>query len=135
MRRHPLARPLSRVAAAVLALAFSATVAVAAVIAHDLTGTWDFQVITENGTGTPTVKIKQEGEKITGTYESRMMGVRAISGTQKGDSLKFDLAANGPDGVTLTFAGVIVDKDNVQGFVDFAGQGGAKFTGTRQVPK
>ena len=42
MRRHPLVRPLSRVAAAVLALAFSATVAVAAVIAHDLTGTWDF---------------------------------------------------------------------------------------------
>ncbi len=133
--RSVLTRPLSRVAAALLAVTLSASVAVAAIVAHDLTGTWDFQVITDNGTGTPTVKIKQEGEKITGTYESRMMGVRAISGTQKGDSLKFDLAANGPDGVTLTFAGVVVDKDHLKGTVDFAGQGGAAFTATRQPPK
>lgn len=117
---------------ALVALALVASVAAARIAAHDLTGTWDFEVITENGTGTPTVKLKQEGLVLSGTYESRMMGVRAIKGSVKGDSLKFDLAPSGDAGIVLSFNGVIVDADHVKGMVDFAGQGGAAFTGTRK---
>lgn len=56
-------------------LALAALLALPIVVAgaaqrHDLTGVWDFAVVTENGTGTPVVRITQEGTKLTGTYES-----------------------------------------------------------------
>ncbi len=113
-------------------LVLSAGAAAAAHVLHDLTGKWAFAVVTDNGTGTPTIIMKQEGEKVTGTYESRMMGARSIAGTVKGDSLVFTLEANGPDGIALVFRGVVVDKDNVKGIVDFGGMGGATFTGKRE---
>ena len=99
---------------------------------HDLTGTWDFEVVTENGTGTPTVKLKQEGDKLTGTYESRMMGVRALTGVVKGDSIVFALAPVGEATVVMTYAGRIVDADHLEGTVDFGGMGGATFKGMRK---
>jgi hypothetical protein len=132
MRSHRTARTIRSTVVAFAALTLSASVAVAAVLAPDLTGTWDFAVVTENGTGTPTVTLKQEGTALTGTYESRMLGVRALKGTVKGDSLKFDLAPAGDANVVLSFAGVIVDADHVKGTVDFGGMGGATFTGERK---
>ena len=129
-----LVRSLRHPALAVLALAVSTSVAFAAVALHDLTGTWDFEVITENGTGTPTVKLKQDGTAITGTYESRMLGVRALKGEVKGDSVKFDLQPGGDANIVLSFAGKVVDADHLEGAVDFAGQGGAAFKGTRRKP-
>lgn len=125
-------RSFRTAALVVAALALTATAAFAAVALHDVTGTWALEVVTENGTGTPTLKLKQEGTTLTGTYESRMMGVRALKGSVKGDSLMFDLATSGESTVVLSFLGVIVDADHIKGVVDFAGQGGATFSGTRQ---
>lgn len=125
-------RSFRTAALAVAALALTASAAFAAVALHDVTGTWALEVVTENGTGTPTLKLKQDGTTLTGTYESRMMGVRALKGTVKGDSLMFDLATSGESTVVLSFLGVIVDADHIKGAVDFAGQGGATFSGTRQ---
>ncbi len=113
-----------------LASALTAVVAVAQKIAVDLTGKWTFSVVTENGTGTPAVTLKQEGEMLTGTYESARMGSRPIAGTVKKDSIDFVLKGGE---VELRFMGVIVDKDNVKGVVDFGGNGGATFTGKRDA--
>ncbi len=121
----------SRATAALLLVVTVASSATAAAWLHDLTGNWTFAVVTENGTGTPAVTMKQEGEKLTGTYESRMMGARAFAGTVKGDSVNFTLEPNGPDGVALVFKGVVVSADSLRGIVDFGGMGGATFTGTR----
>ena len=124
---------IRRISIALAALVLTTSVAVAAIAAYDLTGKWDFAVVTENGTGTPVVTFKQAGEKLTGTYESRMLGSRTLEGTQKGDSLRFELSPTADaNAVTLTFVGVIVDKDNVKGAVDFGGMGSATFTGSRQ---
>ncbi|MGA0920602.1 MAG: hypothetical protein ACO31W_08795 [Gemmatimonadaceae bacterium] len=99
---------------------------------RDLAGTWDFSVVTENGTGTPVIVIKQEGAKITGTYESGRFGVRAISGAVTGDTLRFVLAPASEGGVALTYVGRILSADLVKGEVDFQGMGSASFTGTRR---
>ena len=101
---------------------------------HDLTGVWDFAVVTENGTGTPVVRITQEGTKLTGTYESGRMGVRSISGSVVGDTLKFVLAAASEGGMALAFVGRVISPDLVRGEVDFQGMGSATFTGTRRKP-
>ena len=125
-------RSLRSAATAFIALAFASSIAIAAVLLHDLTGTWDFEVITENGTGTPTVRLMQKGDKLTGTYESRMMGVRTIAGAVKGDSITFVLGTSGESTVVMTYAGKIVDADHLEGTVDFGGMGGAMFKGTRR---
>ncbi len=121
-----------RLLAAVLVLAALATTATAAVL-HDLSGRWMLAVVTDNGTGYPTLELKQEGEKITGTYTSNAMGNRTISGTVRGDTLAFTLSASGAgEGVVLTYTARIIGTDSLNGSVDFAGMGGASFTGKRQ---
>ncbi len=126
-------RSTLRTIVSVAAVALTAGSAFAASgVLQDLSGTWAFSVVTENGTGTPTVIIKQDASKISGTYESRMMGQRAIAGSVKGDSVLFTLEANGPDGIALDFKGVVVNKDSLTGIVDFGGMGGATFTARRQ---
>lgn len=96
----------------------------------DLSGNWNFKVVTENGTGTPTVTMKQTGDSLSGTYESARMGSLPFKGTVKGSTFTF--AVNTSGGATLTFNGTIVDADNVKGEVDFGGQGGATFSGERK---
>lgn len=118
----------TRAAVTITAIALTAVTAVAQHVATDLTGKWAFSVVTENGTGTPAVVLKQEGTTLTGTYESARMGLRAIVGSVKKDSLFFALKGGE---VELNFAGVIVDADHLKGSVDLAGQGSATFTGTR----
>ena len=117
--------------AGAVALLLSAGAALAQRALHDLTGSWAFAVVTDNGTGTPAVTLKQDGDKLTGTYESRMMGQRAFNGSLKGDSVFLTLAANGPEGIALDFRGVVVDADNLRGLVDFGGMGGATFSAKR----
>jgi hypothetical protein len=121
----------SRLLVPSVAVALLATSTAAAALWHDLTGAWTFAVVTENGTGTPAVTLKQQGDQLTGTYESRMMGVREFTGRIKGDSVLLTLAPNGPDGVELVFQGIVVGADSLRGIVDFGGMGGATFTGVR----
>lgn len=116
-----------------IALLAVASTAFAAAVAHDVSGRWSLAVVTENGTGYPTLVLKQEGEKLTGTYESNAMGLRTVDGTVKGDSLRFVLsAAAGGESVVLTYMARIVTEDSLHGLVDFAGMGSATFTGKRQ---
>lgn len=121
---------LVRCALVAFAVAAPATTIIAQRIAADLSGTWNFKVITENGTGTPTVTMKQQGDSLTGTYESARMGALPFKGTVKGTTFTFAVSTSG--GATLTFAGTIVDADHVKGDVDFGGQGGATFEGERR---
>src|SRR5262245_6151159 len=55
----------------------------------DVTGKWAFSVQTDAGTGTPTVTLKQEGEKLTGHYSSQTFGEVDLTGTVKGNKIEF----------------------------------------------
>lgn len=125
----PRVRPLLL---ALALLAGTAALATAALV-HDLTGRWLLAVVTDNGTGYPVLEITQTGDRITGTYTSNAMGNRSISGTVRGDTVSFTLSASGAgEGVVLTYTARIVTADSLNGTVDFAGMGGASFTGRRQ---
>lgn len=124
-------RSIPRMLALVVAL-LGATAFTAAVL-HDLSGRWMLAVVTDNGTGYPTLELKQDGDKVTGTYTSNAMGNRSISGTVRGDTLAFTLSASGAgEGVVLTYTARIIGTDSLNGNVDFAGMGGASFSGKRQ---
>ena len=54
----------------------------------DVTGDWVFTVETGAGSGSPAVTLKQDGEKLTGTY-SGQLGNAPLTGTVKGTAIRF----------------------------------------------
>jgi hypothetical protein len=122
------------VVAAVIVAAFLAVpVAMTAQAKIEVTGTWAFEVQTDNGTGTPQLTFKQDGEKLTGHYSSQMLGEAELTGTVKGQAIEFVVAANVQGtAIELSFVGTIESKDSMKGKVSFAGMGEGTFTGTRK---
>ncbi len=99
----------------------------------DLTGKWTFTVQTEAGSGTPTVTLKQDGEKLTGHYSSQTLGEAELTGTVKGQEIKFSFAANaGGTEVQVSYSGTIENKDSMKGAVDIGGLAQGTFTAKRQ---
>ena len=130
MRLTKTARAM--IAAALIALVVLATHA-AAQAKIDLTGKWLFTVETEAGTGTPTVTLKQDGEKLTGHYSSATLGEAELTGTVKGQDLNFTFDADlGGQAARVTYAAKIENKDSMKGTIDIAGLATGTFTGKRQ---
>ena len=127
---HVSYRVFAVTAASLIAVSTSSVAAAAQRLALDLTGNWTFEVVTENGTGVSAVAITQKGDSLTGTYTSGRMGTLPFKGVVKGQTFTF--VANTSGGATFTFSGVIVDVDHMTGDLDFGGQGGATFSGTRK---
>src|SRR5881397_2029951 len=72
--------------AAALFVAASAAAGQAAKV--DVTGKWSFNVETAAGSGTPTITLKQDGEKLTGHY-SGQLGEADLTGSVKGPDVNF----------------------------------------------
>ena len=116
-----------------LALTALLTVAVSAQSSKfDVSGTWTFTVQTDAGSGTPTVTLKQDGEKLTGHYSSQNLGEADLTGTVKGQDIKFSFSADA-QGTTFTvvYTGTIENKDSMKGTVDLGGLAQGTFTAKR----
>jgi hypothetical protein len=86
--------------------------------ATEVTGTWDLTVETQDAIASPSIALKQEGEKISGTYQGRM-GKSNVEGTVKGDDIRFTLTLKFQDVVyTVTYTGTVGD-DSMKGTVSF----------------
>lgn len=115
-----------RHAALMLAMAF-VTAAVHAQTKIDLNGTWLFTVETDQGSGTPTVTLKVEGEKVTGHISGPTLE-RDFTGTFKGQALEFSFSR---DLGAVTYKGTAESSDAIKGTVDIAGVTGT-FTAKRK---
>jgi len=100
--------------------AFAIVVAVATALSAqsskvDVTGKWTFTVQTDAGSGTPTVTLKQDGEKLTGHYSSQNLGEADLTGSVKGQEIKFtfNVDAQGTS-LTVTYTGTIESKDSMK---------------------
>ena len=117
------------VAAAVLIVAAAAWAQGAKV---DLTGKWAFSVQTEAGSGTPTVTLKQDGEKLTGHY-SGQLGDVDVAGSVKGSDFNFGFSSDlQGTKIEVTYKGTIVNKDELKGSLSIVGLGEGTFTAKRQ---
>ena len=98
----------------------------------NITGVWDFAVETSQGSGSPTLTLKQEGEKLTGTYKGQF-GEAPLTGTVKGADIKFviKVSAQGQD-LTITYTGKIETKDSMKGTAALGDLGEATWTGKRK---
>ncbi|HLY19847.1 MAG TPA: hypothetical protein VKR61_21620 [Bryobacteraceae bacterium] len=106
--------------------------ACAPLLAHDVSGNWEFNVDTAAGSGSPSFVFTQNGEKITGTY-SGLFGKADVTGTVKGDqidfSFKFDYS--GQSGVAH-YSGTIESDKKMKGKVEFGELGEGTWTATKQ---
>lgn len=99
----------------------------------DVTGKWTFQVQTSVGSGTPTISLKQDGEKLTGHY-SGQLGEADLTGTVKGQSITFTFTINvqGYE-IVATYTGTIEDKDSLKGTTRLGDLGDGTFTAKRMI--
>lgn len=98
----------------------------------DVTGKWAFAVETSAGSGTPTITLKQDGEKLTGHY-SGQLGEADLTGTVKGSDVtfKFTVDAQG-NMLECTYTGTAESKDAMKGKVNIAGLADGTFTAKKQ---
>jgi len=98
----------------------------------DLTGSWLFTVETSAGSGTPTISLKQDGDKVTGHY-SGQLGEADLTGALKGQELVFEFTVD-VQGMPLkcTYTGNVENKDSMKGTVNIAGLANGTFTAKRQ---
>jgi hypothetical protein len=117
------ARTLTRILAVVAALgmfAGSSIVRAQAPAAKlDITGTWIFTVETDAGTGTPTVTLKTDGEKVTGHYSSATLGEADLTGILKGPALEFKFVTT--DFGEVIYKGTVESSNAIKGTLDIAG--------------
>ena len=113
-------------------VALCAAVAAAQGAKTDLTGKWVFNVQTDAGSGTPTITLKQDGEKLTGHY-SGQLGEADVTGTAKGSdfSIAFSVDAQGMK-LDCNYKGTVENKDALKGTLSIAGLGNGTFTAKRQ---
>lgn len=99
--------------------------------ATSLTGQWSFDVQTDQGSGSPTITLKQDGEKLSGKYTGQL-GQADLTGTVKGNAFafSFSLDVQGTT-ATVTYEGKIEGANAVSGTVDIGGAARGTFTGKR----
>jgi hypothetical protein len=99
----------------------------------DVTGTWAFSIELPNISATPTVVFKQDGESLTGEYQSQQYGRFPLKGTIKGDTIdfEFEMSIDG-NALSVSYSGTVVDKDTMKGDTSYGGLADGTFTASRK---
>jgi hypothetical protein len=101
--------------------------------APTVTGKWTMTLEMSMGTGTPTLDLKQDGEKITGTYTGRY-GTFQLEGTLKDRAIQFSftMVAEG-ESVAMSFAGEVAeDFQTMKGTAAIDDLGDATWTARKE---
>lgn len=111
------------VALSIVAATFSAEPA-------NVAGKWNVSLQLESITGHPVIVLKQDGEKLTGTYEGRY-GQSELKGSIKEKEIEFSVAfvAEGME-TQGVFSGT-VNGDTMSGNVSFEGAGDGTWSAAR----
>jgi len=99
--------------------------------AEDVSGPWDLTVQTQQGTASPAVNFKQDGERLAGTYRGRM-GETALQGTLKGNNIQFTVRLKFRDqDFLVTYTGT-VEGNAMKGTVQFGNSASGTWTARRK---
>jgi len=118
---------------AILLLFAGAITLVAQAAKTDVTGTWTLNVESPAGPSSPTVTLKQEGEKLTGQYSSQLAGEAPVTGTVKGQNVEFTIAVDiqGTQ-LQLRYSGTIESNTSMKGTLSLGEFGDGTFTAKRK---
>jgi hypothetical protein len=93
-------------------------------------GTWNALLQLETVTGHPVLTFKQNGEKLTGTYEGRY-GPSPLEGEIKENRIAFAVTFNAEGTKTTGVFQGTVDGASMSGSVEFEGAGNGKWSAVR----
>ena len=97
----------------------------------NVTGEWTFTVTTDQGSGTPSMTFKQDGEKLTGKYNGQF-GTADLTGTVKGNAIEFTFTIDVQgQQAPATYKGT-VEKNTMKGSMDIGGMVSGTFTATKK---
>jgi hypothetical protein len=98
----------------------------------DVTGNYDVQVVTSTISANPSLALKQQGDKVTGDYESAQYGKFPLTGTVKGNKveLAFSMTIEG-NTIDVSLAGT-ADKDGIKGDIAYGEFAQGTFTATKK---
>ena len=100
--------------------------------ATDISGTWDFTVNTDAGSGNPVFTFQQQGESLTGTYKG-LLGEAKVTGTVKGDKIQFSFQGEyGSDKLKVEYSGVVQSDAAMKGTLRAAGLGEGEWTAKKR---
>lgn len=107
--------------------AFAATLVLLGVVpasaqAVDVTGTWNMQVTTDQGTTTPTMTLEQHGDHVAGHYASETLGEADVEGAVTGNRVRiaFEVDMQG-QGVPVVYEATVDASGVMTGTIDVAG--------------
>jgi hypothetical protein len=90
--------------------------------ATDVSGTWQLTVETSQGTGNPTAVLQQQGEQLTGTFNSQIFGEAKITGSVKGNVIEFGFEGDaGGQKIKVSYKGTIESPSAMKGTAMYAG--------------
>jgi hypothetical protein len=93
--------------------------------ATDISGTSQVKVVLGSQGGSPTLVLKQDGEKLTGKY-SGALGDADIKGTVKGDAVTLEFEVQD---YVIRYTGTLSsDGTKIEGTCDYGGQASGTFT-------
>jgi hypothetical protein len=123
---------ICRILATLIVLATVASSADAQKPKFDVTGTWAFEVQTDQGAGSPTISFKQDGDKLTGHYAGTF-GESDLTGTVSGADISFSFNAS-VQGISLTstYKGTVESETAMKGTVTIEQVGGGTFTAKKK---
>jgi hypothetical protein len=93
-------------------------------------GKWNVLLQLESITGHPVLTLKQDGEKLSGTYEGRY-GPSALEGTVKEKSVAFVVTFNAEGTQTTGVFQGTIDGATMGGSVEFEGAGSGTWSAVR----
>jgi len=101
--------------------------------AFNISGTWAFSVdLEEGGHGDPTFEFKQQGDKLTGTYDGPM-GHQDVTGTVTGNKAVFGFqASNDGETVKATYTATLESETKMSGTVEFSTDVRGKWTAKKK---
>jgi len=100
----------------------------------NVAGEWNVTLELGSITGRPTLELKQDGEKVTGTYRGRY-GASPLEGAVKENKIGFTVSVNAEGQQVSGNFGGTVDGDSMSGTVEFEGAGEGTWSATRAPAK
>jgi hypothetical protein len=105
-----------------LKLIFGLMLCIPVAFAADVSGTWQFNVETSQGSGSPAVVLQQKGEQLTGTFKSQVLGEAKLTGSVKGNVIEFGFEGDaGGQTIKVSYKGTIESPTAMKGTAVYAG--------------
>ena len=95
----------------------------------DLSGTWSASVNLDAGSGVATFVFKQEGNKLSGTYNGAL-GEAKVTGVVDGNKVQW--AFENADAGKVNYAGTLEGDKTIKGSVEYGQLGKGTFTAQKK---